>query len=130
MRSKGRLGILLYKSKHAAPGVVTGVLPLLEGAIEETVRCALVDVHLVRDVGRFKLPVALVGSFLSGGSVGACYKQEERSLHLGYIRLRPRRAAVEPDASIELGIQGGLVPRARAAKAEPDSEDRLHRATV
>src|SRR5258708_26774712 len=40
--------VLLDESQDAAPGVVAGVLPLLERAVEEAVGRSLVDVHLVR----------------------------------------------------------------------------------
>src|SRR6202049_2617367 len=105
MRSKGRLAVLLYKRKHAAPGVIAGVLPLLECAIEEAVRCALVNVHLVGDLGCLELPLEVAGGFRRGGGVVARNEQEQGSLHPGDLRLRPWRAGVETEGSVGGGVE-------------------------
>src|ERR1700694_4126705 len=46
-----RLAVLLDERQHAAPGVVAGVLPFRKATVEEAVRRAVVDMHLVRHFG-------------------------------------------------------------------------------
>src|SRR5713101_9435539 len=122
--------VLLDEGEHATPGVVAGVLPLLECAVEEAVGRSLVDVHLQRHARGGQLALELFGDLHGGRSVGASHQQQQWSLHPRDVWLASRRSPIEADAAVEAPVQRGLVPRTRATKAEAHREQRTHRSAV
>src|SRR6266849_3031737 len=102
--------VLLDEGEHATPGVVAGVLPLLECAVEEAVGRSLVDVHLQRHARGGQLALELFGDLHGGRSVGASHQQQQWSLHPRDVWLASRRSPIEADAAVEAPVQRGLVP--------------------
>src|SRR5438309_2373270 len=72
--------VLLDEGQHAPPSVIAGLLPLFVRPVEEAVRSALVDVHLVRDTDLGQLAVEVDELFPWRGGVGARDKQKQRRL--------------------------------------------------
>src|SRR5712664_2705627 len=117
--------VLLDESQDAAPGVVAGVLPLLERAVEEAVGRSLVDVHLVRHLRLGELAVELDKRLSGARGIGAGDQQKERFLHPRDVRFNSHRTAIKADDTVGVRHERGKVPRARPAEAKADSEHRL-----
>src|SRR5260370_1421396 len=102
--------VLLDEGQHAAPRVVASLLPLGEGAVEEAMRGALIDVHLVWDVRLCELLVERVRHVERGRAIVARDQQQERRFHLRDERLASRRPSVKANYAIDVRLQRGLVP--------------------
>src|SRR5437762_9957643 len=124
------LAVLLHEVQHPPPGVVAGVLPLGEGAVEEAVRRALVHVRLMRYAGLLQSVEELLVLLRRGRLVGACDQDQGRRLHLREVRLAAGRPPVEADASVQVRVLRGLIPRVRPAEAEADREQRPDAASI
>ena len=90
-------------------------------------RSALVNMHLVRDSGCAELGFEFAGLLRRGGCVGARDQQQQTGFHLRDERFAACRPPIETDASVEIWVKCGLVPRIGAAEAKPDGEDGSHR---
>src|SRR3954470_23721805 len=120
-------GVGADEGLHALPGIGRGLRELGELAIEEAVRRAGVDLHVVLDAGLLEGAVELIDVRLRDALVGAA----EDRLHGGLVpgrrvdrlgaigpALESERPAVEPDHAGVAEIAGRLQIRQRAAEAE------------
>src|SRR5438309_3052377 len=102
--------VLLDERQHLPPGVRRGVLVLLEGAVEERVRRALVDHHLVGNAGLRQLAVELGEVLRCRRLVVAGEEQEEGGAHLVNDIADTGRDRVKSAGAAKSGLGCGLPP--------------------
>src|SRR5207248_3079742 len=91
--------VAFEEGEHAAPCIRRGLGELLEAAVEEAVRGALVGHDLVRDAGLGQRPIELGVVLSADVPVVAGLEREDRRLELGRARNHVAGPSVEADRS-------------------------------
>src|SRR6187200_1565267 len=106
-----RAAVLLDEGECAIPGVGGRVRELLELAVEEAVRSAVVDRDLVLDARLVESALELLDDVNRDPLVRAAHQRENRRLQLGRLLRRADRAvAADPRPAVEADRSGKAVP--------------------
>src|SRR5918994_7351759 len=126
------LGVALDERENAFPGVVGSLGKRLVAPIEEAVRRAVVDDHLVVDACKVERVVEILDVLWPNRFVGTAHQREYRRLELARALRRARGSvrrlawpAVEADRACEAVPGRSGEPGMPAAEAEADGEDRV-----